>query len=99
MGLFGDGEGLLDLRIRVENRRDPPAGNGSKLGVVLLDGEDVVAARHGNAIFGAFKLGLQRQEVLIGFEVGILFRYDQQARQRPSQRGLIRLELLERLAR
>ena len=37
------------------------------------------AARNGNAVFSAFKLRLQREEILVGFQIRIFFDHNHQA--------------------
>ena len=48
-------------------------GEGADGGVVLLDGVVESAALDGDAVFGAFELGLQLGEILGGVELGIIF--------------------------
>jgi hypothetical protein len=53
-----------------------------------LNGSDVIAPGHGDAIFGSFQLRLQRQEVLIGLEIGIAFADRKQPPKRTGKLGL-----------
>lgn len=78
------GEGLHRLRLRVEPRGDPPAGNGADLGVVGLDRLNIVAPRHGNAVLRPLELRLQRQEVLVRFQIRIGLDRGEQASERPE---------------
>src|SRR6185312_3832781 len=75
---------------RPQHRRERPQWQ-----IVVPDGLDIVAPRHRDAVFGAFKLRLQRQEILIGLEVRIIFHHRQKFRQRAGEAGLALLELLE----
>ncbi len=68
---------------------------GADLGVVGLDGLDKVAAGHGDAVFGAFKLGLQGQEVLVGLQVRVALGHHHQTAEGAAQAILGLLELLE----
>ena len=71
------------------------AREGADLGVITLDRRDEVATGHRDPVFRAFKLGLQREEVLVGFEVRIALRDHHQAAQCAGQLTLCVLELLE----
>ena len=68
---------------------------GANLGVVALNGEDKVAPRHADTVFRAFKLRLQRQEVLVGFKVRVTLGHHHQPAQGASQLVLRFLELFE----
>ena len=52
-------------------------------------------AGYRNAVFSAFQLALQLQEILVGFQVGVTFGDDHQASQSLGQFALGGLELLE----
>ena len=71
------------------------AGEGAQRRVVVAHGLIVVAARHGNAVFGAFQLRLQGQEVLVGLKLGVGFDRHQQPRQGAGKLALSLLILLE----
>src|SRR5208337_1505531 len=58
------------------------------VGVVILDGLVIAAALDGDAVFGSGQLVLKGQEVLIGFEIGIVLDDGQQ----PAQ-GAIQLAI------
>src|SRR5215471_17796430 len=62
-GLLGDGEILHRLGVGIEDGAPPAARNGPDLGIVALDRGDVVAPGDGDAVLGAFELGLQREEI------------------------------------
>src|SRR4029079_16627490 len=51
---------------------------------------------NGDAVLRALELALQRQEVLVGLQLGVALDGDEQAAQRPAQLALGLLELLER---
>src|SRR3546814_4822631 len=57
--------------VGIEERGPPAAGNGPELGVVDAHRLDEVAARDRDAILRAFELRLERQEILVGLQVGI----------------------------
>ena len=56
---------------------------------------DVIPARHRDAVFGAFQLRLQGQEVLVGFQVRVALNHHHQPLQRGAELALRLLELLE----
>jgi len=57
--------------LRFVNSRSPDhAGEGAKLGVIILHRPIVIAPRDLDAILRPFQLRLQRQEILVGFEIG-----------------------------
>ena len=62
--------------------------------VVVPHRLDIVAAGDRDAVFGAFELRLQRQEILVGLQVGIVLDHREQPRQRAGQAGLALLECL-----
>src|ERR1039458_7771017 len=97
LGLLGDRESLADLHIRVDDRCYPSSWNGPEYGVVVLHRDNVIAARHGDAILGAFELRLKREEILIRLEVGVGLGYREQAAERATDGGLVLLELVKRL--
>ena len=78
-----------------EGRRPQHAREGLQLGVVGPHRFDVVAARHGDAVFRALELGLQRQEVLVGFQLGIVLADGDQPAERARELVLGVLELLQ----
>ena len=83
LGLFGDGERLHRLVAFVERARPDHAGKRLELGVVGLHRLDVVAPRDRDAVLGAFELRLQREEVLVRFQVRIVFA----DREQPAERA------------
>ena len=58
-------------------------GNVLQRRVVLAHRLDVVAAGHGDAVLGAFKLRLQREEILVGLEIRIVLDDHEQTRSAP----------------
>src|SRR5205085_2139061 len=90
---------------RLEERLGPEAhhpgdeagGKRAKPGVVVADRLVVALALDGDAVFRALELALQREEVLIGFEIRIALDGDQQATERAGELTLRRRELLHRL--
>ena len=84
--------GLLE-RKKVAAHSTP--GKVAKLGVVDAHRFDVVAPRDRDAVFGAFELRLQRQEVLVGLEVGIVLADREQPAERAGKLVLRVLELLQ----
>src|SRR5690348_7851878 len=78
-GLLRDREVLDRLIAAVEHGVIPAARDGAELGIVLLHCKNVVAARHGDPVLGAFQLRLQREEILVGLEVGVVLGHDHQA--------------------
>ncbi len=60
-------------------RRDDVLGEELQLGVVVLNGLVVDAARLQDPVFGAFQLELQALEVLIGLEIGVVLHDNEQA--------------------
>ena len=81
--------------IGIKHRAPPAAGDGPDLGVVVLDRGDVVAPGDGDAVLGAFELRLQREEVLVRLQVGIVLDHRKQSCQRPAKLALRLLEFLE----
>ena len=73
------------------------AGEGPQLGVVGAHRLDVVAPRDGDAVLGALELRLQRQEVLVRFQVGIVLAHREQPPERARELVLRVLELLQLL--
>ncbi|MNE12492.1 hypothetical protein D3C80_1052920 [compost metagenome] len=69
-------------------------GEGANFSVVALNRGDEILAGHGNAVFRAFKLGLQGEEVLVRLQVRITLGHHHQAAERPGQLRLRVLELL-----
>src|SRR5262245_6711534 len=96
LGFLADGEFLHRLAALVERRGPDHARKRAQLGVVGTHRLDVVAARHRDAVLGALELRLQRQEVLVRFEIGIPLRHGDQAAERAGQLRLRLLEALER---
>src|SRR5208282_4121813 len=97
LGLLGDRESLADFEIRIEDRCYPSSWNGPEHGVVVLHGENVIAACHGDAILGALELRLKREEIPIRLEIGVGLGYREQAAERAADGGLVLLELVKRL--
>src|SRR5262245_32804687 len=95
--VLGHREGLHGLFAAVERRGPDHARERAQLRVVLPHRVDVVAPRHGDAVLRAFELRLQRQEVLVRFEIGIAFRDREQPPERAAELLLRLLETLERL--
>src|SRR5450755_277263 len=56
-------------------------GEQADVGVVGLDRIVVALAFDGDAIFGAGQFVLQAQEIFVGFELRVVFHYDEQAAQ------------------
>src|SRR6185437_7241656 len=79
-----------------KRRRPDHAGECAQLGVVLPDRFVVIAPRDGDAVFRSLKLRLQRQEVLVRLQVGIVFGDRQQPPQNAGKLILRRLVFLER---
>ena len=74
----GGGE-LSHRLVAGENSLRPEQGReGAQRRIVDQHRVDIVAARHRNAILGAFELRLQRQEVGVGFQVGIILSHRKQ---------------------
>src|ERR1700683_5381291 len=97
LGLLGYREGLADFHIRVQDRCYPALWDSPQRSVVVLHGENVIAARDRDAIFGAFELRLQREKILIRLEVWIGLGYREQAAQRAADGSLVLLELMKGL--
>ena len=64
-------------------------------GVIVLHRGDIVSPRDGDAVFGPLELGLQRQEILVRFEVRIVFADREQTPERARERVLRVLQLLD----
>src|SRR5499433_2914606 len=94
--VFGDRERLHGLVAPIERRGPDHAGERAQLRVVLPHRFDVVAPGDGDAVLRAFELRLQREEVLIRFQIGIALRHRKQP---PERAGELRLRLLEALER
>src|SRR5258705_574796 len=62
--------------------------------IVLAHRLVVAPALDGDAVFRALELALQRQKVLVGFQVGVALDGDEKAAQRPAQLALCLLALL-----
>src|SRR6516165_6077908 len=73
--VFGDRERLHGLVAPIERRGPDHAGERAQLRVVLPHRFDVVAPGDGDAVLRAFELRLQREEVLIRFQIGIALRH------------------------
>src|SRR5215831_10951440 len=94
--VLGDRKRLHGLVAPIERRGPDHAGECAQLRVVLPHRFDVVAPGDRDAVLRAFELRLQRQEVLVRFQIGIALRH----REQPSERaGELRLRLLEALER
>src|SRR5262245_4384947 len=94
--VFGDRERLHGLVAPVERRGPDDAGECAQLRVVLPHRFDVVAPGDSDAVLRAFELRLQREEVLVRFQIGIALRHREQP---PERAGELRLRLLEALER
>src|SRR5262249_52960860 len=94
--VFGDRERLHGLVAPVERRGPDDAGERTQLRVVLPHRFDVVAPGDGDAVLRAFELRLQREEILVRFQIGIALRHREQP---PERAGELRLRLLEALER
>src|SRR6516164_8649587 len=92
--VFGHRERLHRLVAPIERRGPDHAGKRAQLRVVLPHRFDVVAPGAGDAVLRAFELRLQREEVLIRFEIGIALRHREQP---PERAGELRLRVLEAL--
>ena len=66
-----------------------------RLGVIGPHRFDIVAPRDGDAVLGAFELRLQGEEILIGFQIGIILADREEPAERAGQLRLRVLELLE----
>src|ERR1700691_4168314 len=97
LSLLGDRESLADFHIRVEDRCYPALWDSPQRSVVVLHGENVIAARDRDAIFGALELRLQREKILIRLEVWMGLGYREQAAKCAGECGLILLELMKGL--
>src|SRR6185437_15492265 len=71
-------------------------GEGADVGVVVLNGEVVLAAGDGDAVFGAGQLVLQRQKVLVAAQLRVIFHHHQQAAERAIELVIGRHGLLRR---
>src|SRR5471032_1591558 len=92
------GRELRHRLVRTEGGHRPQhARERLEFGVVGAHGLDVVAARHGDAVLGAFELRLQREEVLVRLEVGIVLADGEQPAERAGELALRVLELLQLL--
>ena len=58
----------------------------------MTHGLDVVPSSHRDAVLGALELILQREEILVGLDVGVALDDDHQSRQRGAQ-ALLRLDV------
>src|SRR5687767_4635653 len=70
------------------------AGEEPNASVVLAHGVVEAPPLHGDAVLGAGQLGLQREEVLVGFQLGILLDGDEQAAESAAELALRRLQAL-----
>src|SRR5690606_23577280 len=89
-----DGEvrpGLVPEHLRRQVLRELP-----DVGVVVLHRGDVALALDGDAVLGALQLRLQLQKVLVGLELRIVLRHQQQPADGALQLALRLLELLQR---
>src|SRR6516162_6911691 len=94
--VLGDRKRLHGLVAPVERRGPDHAEERAQLRIVLPHRFDVVAPRDGDAVLRAFELRLQREEVLVRFQIGIALRHREQP---PERAGELRLRLLEALER
>jgi hypothetical protein len=90
-----------ELRHRLvgtEERRGPQyAGERLELGIVGPNRLDVVATRDRDAVFSAFELGLEREEVLVRLEVRVVLADGDQPAERATKLVLRVLKLLDLL--
>src|SRR4029079_6339100 len=96
-GALFDGEILHGLCVRIKYRAPPAAGDRPDLRIIFLHRGDVVLARDGDAVLGAFELRLERQEVLVRLQIRIVLGDGQQTAERTGEAVLRLLEFLERL--
>src|SRR6266540_6814772 len=94
--VFGDRKRLHGLVAPVERRGPDHARECAQLRVVLPHRFDVVAPGDGDAVLRAFELGLQREEVLVRFQIWIALRHREQPPERAGELCLRVLEALER---
>src|SRR5262249_9021885 len=91
--IFGRGE-LRHRFVTAENSVGPDkAWERPQLGIVETHRFDVVAPGDRNAVLGALELRLQRQEVLIGFKIGIILAHGDEPAECAAQLILRLLEL------
>src|SRR5262245_66607721 len=90
--LFRHGKVLHGLGVAIEDRAPPASGNGPKLRVVVLHCGDVITPRNGDTVLSTFELRLQRQEILVRFEVWIFLRNCKQPTKRAGKLSLLLLE-------
>src|SRR5215470_10898523 len=96
--------GFLAARRRLEvgflleaaDGRDQAAREQPDPGVVVAHRLAVAHALDRDAVLGALELALERQEILVGFELGIALDGDEQPPECAAQLGLGLLELLKR---
>src|SRR5262245_61329626 len=82
-------EGLV---AEAAERGDQARGEEPEPRVVLAHPLVVAAPLHGDAVLRALELVLERQEVLVGFQVGVALDGDEQAAERPAELSLRLLE-------
>src|SRR5471032_991795 len=95
--LGGRFEVRAQRQVAVHQAMPEAAGKGADLGVVLFHAENEVTPRHTDAVFRAFQLGLQGQEVLVRLQVRVTLRDHHQATEGTGQLALGVLVLLELL--
>src|SRR5262249_53912258 len=86
----------VGLLLEAANGRDQAAREQADPGVVVAHRLAVAHALDRDAVLGALQLALERQEVLVGLELGIALDGDEQAAERAAQLGLGLLEFLKR---
>ena len=93
---LGGGVGFeVGLVFVAHDAGDEEGGEGVEGGVIFADGVVEAAAFDGDAVFGAFELGLEVAEILAGFEVGVAFGDDEKAGEGVGELALGLLEFLE----
>jgi hypothetical protein len=95
-GFFGTFFGLeVGALFEAEGGGVEDGGDALDFGVEGLDDFIEAAAFDGDAIFGAFELGLEGDEAAVGFEVGVAFDDDHEASEGAAEGALGFFELLE----
>src|SRR6185295_17719843 len=84
-------------RREAAERRDQAARKAGDRRVVLADGLVVAAPLDRDAVLGALELALEREEVLVGLEIGVPLDDGEEPAESAAQRRLRVLELPERL--
>src|SRR5712691_6744830 len=95
-GFLGARSGLeVGLLLEPAQRGHHAAGKESQPGIVVAHRLAVAHALDRDAVLGALQLALERQEVLVGLELGIALDGDEQPPERATQLRLRLLELAE----